>query len=153
MPARTVAAKTMEVGKKNGGKHWTKKETSAREESAQAFERKDSASIAPPIWLSRSAREIWDKKITEIAGLSGGKDLLDALDSEILALFCEGVANYKKLSNKTRLAKDDHRILQTYMRRILEYSERLGFTPDARTRLIKKRADEPPKDEFGEKFD
>jgi len=79
--------------------------------------------------------------------------MLDALDSEILALFCEGIANYKKLSNKSRLAKDDHRLLQTYMRRILEYSERLGFTPDARTRLIKKRADEAPKDEFGEKFD
>lgn len=153
MPAKTVSVRTMGVGKKNGGKHWTKKETSAREESARAFERKDSARIIPPIWLSDAAREIWDKKIKEIAGLSGGKDMLDTLDSEILALFCEGVANYKKISNKKYLSKDDHRILQTYMRRILEYSERLGFTPDARTRLIKKRADEPPKDEFGEKFD
>lgn len=153
MPARTVAVKTMGVGKKNRGKHWTAKEVQAREESARAFERKDSASIAPPIWLSKAAREIWDKKITEIAGLSGGKDMLDALDSEILALFCEGVSKYKKIADKARLTKDDHRILQTYMRRILEYSERLGFTPDARTRLIKKRADEPPTDEFGEKFD
>jgi len=143
----------MGVGKKNGGKHWTKKEKEAREDAAKAFEREDSASIAPPIWLSASAREIWDKKIKEIAGLSGGKDMLDALDSEVLALFCEGVAKYKKISSKKRFTVDDHRILQTYMRRILEYSERLGFTPDARTRLIKKRADEPPKDEFGEKFD
>jgi len=153
MPARTVSAKTMGVGKKNGGKHWTAKEKSAREDAAKAFEREDSASIAPPIWVSESAREIWDKKIKEIAGLSGGKDMLDTLDSEILALFCEGVANYKKISNKKYLSKDDHRILQTYMRRILEYSERLGFTPDARSRLIKRGADIPPKDEFGEKFD
>jgi len=153
MPAKSVAAKTMGVGKKNGGKHWTQKEKSAREEAAKAFEREDKSSIQPPIWLSKPAREIWDKKIAEIAGLHGGKDMLDALDSEILALFCEGVSKYKKISSKDRFTVDDHRILQTYMRRILEYSERLGFTPDARTRLIKKRADEPPKDEFGEKFD
>lgn len=153
MPARTVAAKTMGVGKQNGGKHWTEKEKQAREDAAKAFERADNTGIEPPIWISRDAHEIWNKKIKEIAGLHGGKDMLDTLDSEILCLFCEGVAKYKKLSNKARLTKDDHRILQTYMRRILEYSERLGFTPDARTRLIKKRADEPPKDEFGEKFD
>lgn len=153
MPARTVAAKTMGVGKKNGGKHWTQEEKAAREAAARAFERKDTEDIAPPIWISKDAHEIWNKKVAEIAGLNGGKDMLDALDSEILALFCEGVAKYKKLSSKKRLTSDDHRILQTYMRRILEYSERLGFTPDARTRLIKKRADETPKDEFGEKFD
>src|SRR5690242_2636932 len=122
MPTRTIAANTMGVGKKNGGKHWTKQETLAREAAAKAFEREDHAGIEAPIWLSRDAQEIWKKKIKEIAGLNGGKDMLDALDSEILALFCEGVAKYKKLSNKSRLAKDDHRILQTYMRRILEYS-------------------------------
>jgi len=153
MPARTVAVKTMGVGKKNGGKHWTSKQKSAREDAAKAFEREDSAGIAPPIWISTDALAIWTKKVAEIAGLHGGKDMLDALDSEILGLFCEGVSKYQKLSNKKYLTKVDHRILQTYMRRILEYAERLGFTPDARTRLIKKRADEPPKDEFGEKFD
>ena len=153
MPARTVAAKTMDVGKKNGGKHWTKKDVAAREEAARAFERKDSASIEPPIWLGKDALEIWNKKIAEIAGLNGGKDLLDALDSENLGVFCDAVSKYKKISAKKRLRVNDHRILQTYMRRILEYSERLGFQPAARSRLIKKRADGPPRDEFGEKFD
>jgi len=153
MPARTIAAKTMGVGKKNGGKHWTSKQKSAREDAAKAFEREDSAGIEPPIWISKDAREIWTKKVAEIAGLSGGKDMLDALDSEVLALFCDGISRYKKIADKARLTKDDHRILQTYMRRIMEYSDRLGFTPDSRTRLIKKRADGPGKDEFGEKFD
>jgi len=153
MPKKVVSPKTMQVGKKGGGKHWTKKDISAREESAKAFERQDNASITPPIWLTKDALPIWNKKISEIAGLSGGKDMLDALDSEILALFCEAVAKYKKVANKSRLTTDDHRILQTYMRRILEYSERLGFAPYARTRLIKKHADEPLKDKFGEKFD
>jgi len=153
MPPRTIAARNMGVGKKNGGKHWTRKETSAREDAAKAFERKDSARIAPPTWLSQEALQIWNKKIAEIAGLSGGKDLLDALDSEILTLFCDAVVRYKKVSTKKRLTIDDHKLLQTYMLRILGYSERLGFTPDARARLIKRRADESPEDEFGEKFD
>jgi len=153
MPPNTVSAKTMGVGKKNRGKHWTKRQVAAREEAAKAFEREDSANIEPPIWLGKDALEIWNKKIAEIAGLNGGKDLLDALDSENLGVFCDAVSKYKKISAKKRLTTDDHRILQTYMRRILEYSERLGFQPAARSRLIKKRADGPPKDEFGEKFD
>ena len=153
MPARVVAAKTMLVGKKGGGKHWTKSQVSEREETALEFERKDEAKIKSPIWLSKDALVIWNKKIGEIAGLSGGSELLDALDSEMLALYCDGIVRYKKLSQKKRLTVDDHRIMQTYMRRILDYSERLGFTPDARARLVKKRADGPGKDEFGEKFD
>ena len=153
MPPKAVAAKTMQVGKKGGGKHWTKGQTAAREAAAKAFEREDAAQISPPIWLGKDALEIWNKKISEIAGLSGGKDLLDALDSENLGVFCDAVVKYKKISAKNRLTTDDHRILQTYMRRILEYSERLGFQPAARTRLIKKRADGPPRDDFGEKFD
>jgi phage terminase small subunit len=153
MPKLPVAAKTMQVGKKGGQKHWTKAQIAARKEAEKSFERHDDAKLQPPIWMSKDAIGIWNKKISEIAGLAGGKDMLDALDSECLALFCDGVSRYKKIANKSRLTKDDHRILQTYMRRILEYSERLGFTPDARTRLIKKHADEPPKDGFGEKFD
>jgi P27 family predicted phage terminase small subunit len=153
MRARVVAAKTMQVGKKGGGKHWTKEDIAARAEAARDFERKDGAKIQSPIWLSKDALVIWKKKIGEIAGLSGGSELLDALDSEMLALYCDGIVRYKKLSQKKRLTVDDHRIMQTYMRRILDYSERLGFTPDARARLVKKRADGPGKDEFGEKFD
>jgi len=153
MPARVVAAKNMHVGKKNGGKHWTKKDIAERAEAASDFERKDGAKIKSPIWLSKDALAIWNKKIGEIAGLSGGSELLDALDSEIIALYCDGIVRYKNLAKKKRLKIDDHKLMQTYMLRILGYSERLGFTPDARARLVKKRADGPGKDEFGEKFD
>jgi phage terminase small subunit len=153
MPAKSVSAKTMKVGKKGGGKHWTKGQVGARKASAQDFERKDDAKIQHPIWLSKEAQEIWKKKLAEIEGLKGGKDLLDALDSEILALFCDAVVRYKKVSSKKRLTIDDHKLLQTYQLRILKFSEGLGFTPGARVRLIKKRADEAPKDDFGEEFD
>lgn len=153
MPTKAVAAKTMEIGKKNGGKHWTAREKAAREEAAREFERKDGAAIKPPIWLGKEALALWNKKIAEIAGLNAGSELLDALDSEILALYCDAVILYKKFSGKKRLSVDDHKIMQTYMLRILGYSERLGFTPGARARLVKKRAEGKEPDDFGKKFD
>jgi phage terminase small subunit len=153
MPTQTVSAATMKVGKKGGGKHWTQKEKAAREAAANEFTRKDDSKILPPIWLSKPALELWNKKIAEIAGLNAGEELLDALDSEILALFCDAVVMYKKISTKKCLKVDDHKLMQTYMLRILGYSERLGFTPGARARLVKKRADGNKPDEFGDEFD
>jgi phage terminase small subunit len=153
MATRVVAAKTMQVGKKGGGKHWTTKEKEARDAASKDFERNDDAKIKPPIWLRKDALQLWNKKIAEISGLAGGKELLDALDSEILALFCDAVILYKRVSQKKRMSIDDHKLSQTYMLRILGYSERLGFTPGARARLVKKRAEGKDKDEFGEMFD
>jgi phage terminase small subunit len=153
MPTQAISAATMQVGKKGGGKHWTKKEKKERETSANDFVREDEMKISPPIWLSDKALKIWDKKIKEIAGLNAGDELLDALDGEVLALFCDAVVMYQRISSKTRLKVDDHKLMQTYMLRILGYSERLGFTPGARARLIKKRAEGKGKDEFGEMFD
>lgn len=153
MPTQVVSAKTMGVGKKGGGKHWTKKQKESREKAEKDFERKDDAKLVPPIWLSKDARVVWDKKITEVKGLNAGHELLDALDSEVLALFCDAVVKYRKISNKSRLKVDDHKLLQTYMLRIQGFSERLGFTPGARARLVKKRAEGGKKDEFGEMFD
>jgi phage terminase small subunit len=153
MPTKTVAAKTMRVGKKGGGKHWTTKQKEARDRAAKDIERKDDAKIKPPIWLRKDALQLWRKKIKEIAGLNAGSELLDALDSEMLALYCDAVILYKRVSQKKRLSIDDHKLTQTYLLRILSYSERLGFTPGARARLVKKRAEAKDKDEFGEMFD
>lgn len=153
MPTQTVSVATMKVGKKGGGKHWTQKELDARHQAAEEFARKDGSVIQPPVWMGKDALQIWNKKIAEIKGLNAGNDLLDALDAEILALFCEAVVLYIKISRKKRLKVDDHKLMQTYQLRILGYSERLGFTPGARARLVKKRADGAEKDPFGENFD
>jgi phage terminase small subunit len=143
----------MGVGKKRGGKHWTTAQKESRQAAANAFERRDGTKLAPPEWLSKEAIQIWDKKIAEIAGLNAGSELLDALDCEVLAVFCDAVVKYKKLSTKSRITVESHKLMQTYMLRILGYSERLGFTPGARARLIKRRADGPDRDMFGEMFD
>ncbi len=153
MPTKTVAAETMRVGKKGGGKHWTKKEVDARSEAALDYARKDGTKITPPVWLDGDALELWNKKLAEIAGLNAGSELLDALDGEVLALFCDAVILYKRLSTKQKLKVEDHKLMQTYMLRIQGFSERLGFTPGARARLVKKRAEGGKRDTFGETFD
>ncbi|HAE59750.1 MAG TPA: hypothetical protein DCG54_09680 [Anaerolineae bacterium] len=153
MPTKHVSADTMNVGKKGGGKHWTKAEVESREEAAELFDRVDAAKITAPDWLSKEGKVIWDKKVGEIAGLAGQSELLDALDSEMLAMFCETVANYIKLNQKKRKSLDDHKLAQAYQRIMVQCSERLGFTPGSRARLIKKRADGKVEDRFGKDFD
>lgn len=153
MPTQVVSHETMGIGKKKGGKHWTAQEKEARAAAAKDFERKDGAKLQPPEWLNKAAIEIWDKKISEIAGLNGGADLLDALDSEMLATYCDAVMNYARLSQKKRKTVEVYKLMQAYHRILIQASERLGFSPGARARLIKKRADGPEEDKFGDKFD
>lgn len=144
----------MEVGKKGGGKHWTKEQISRRQEAASAFQRADDATLTPPEWLASAAVEIWQKKIDEIAGLNAGTELLDALDSEVLATYCDAVYNYSKLSKVPNKSPDTYKFMQAYNRIILAQADKLGFTPASRNRLIKVRADESKTvDEFGDKFD
>jgi phage terminase small subunit len=153
MPTKHVVADVMEVGKKGKGKHWTRAEVEAREDAADLFKRVDAEKISSPEWLSEAGKAIWDKKVREIAGLAGESELLDALDSEMLAMFCETVANYITINKKKRKSIDDHKLAQAYQRIMVQCSERLGFTPGSRARLIKKRADGGKVDQFGKEFD
>lgn len=109
--------------------------------------------MQPPEWLGKPAVEIWEKKIAEIAGLRAGTELLDALDSEMLATYCDAIVNYVRLSKLKRKSIDHHKLMQAYHRILIQASERLGFSPGARARLIKKRADGGEPDTFGDKFD
>jgi len=138
----------MEVGKKGRGKHWTAAEVRARQQAAEALKRAESVSLKPPAWLGTEARAIWAKKLKETEGV----DLLDVLDEESLAVYCDSVVKYRLISGQKRLDIDDHKIMQAYSRIIAQYAEKLGFNPSARARLIKKRAEEK-KDPFGEDFD
>lgn len=148
MPTRAVSVETMEVGKKGRGKHWTKAQVEARQRAAEGLKREEPVKLKPPAWLGLEARAIWNKKLKE----AGGVELLDVLDEESLAVFCDSVVKYRKISQKKRMNIDDHKTMQAYSRIIAQYAEKLGFNPSARARLIKKRAEEK-KDPFGEDFD
>jgi len=149
MATKVVSVATMEVGKKGQGKHWTHDEINARKDAAESLKREEAIKLKLPAWLGPDAKKIWDKKLKE----AGGVDLLDVLDEESLAVYCDSVVKYQKLSKQRVLTIESHKVMQAYSRIIAQYAEKLGFNPSARARLIKKRAEKKPKDKFGEDFD
>lgn len=135
----------MEAG---DGKHWTKAEIAARKKAAEGLRRGKPKSINAPAWLSKEARQVW----TRVLASTKGVDLLDNMDTEILALYCATMAKSTALMRKDALSEEDTKALQAYSRIALQYADKLGLTPAARSRLVKKKADKI-KDEFGSKFD
>jgi len=149
MPTKAVSADVMEIGKKGKGKHWTAAEVEARKEAAESMKRDEPVMLVPPEWLGKDAIKIWEKVLLDVAGV----DLLDNLDGDTLAIYCDAVVKYRKLAGRSRLTIDMTKSLQAWARIIAQYADKLGFTPAARARLIKKRAEEKSKDNFGEEFD
>lgn len=157
MPTKHVSADVMDVGRKGGGKHWTKKEIEARQAADEMVTRKTRVNMRAPIWLGDEAKEVWKKVRKKAAGM----DLLDNLDAEVLAMYCDAVVQYqdaqKNFRDKPPLEAIDRnqaiRNIQSWSRLVLTYAEKLGFTPTGRARLVKKRADELVNDKFGDEFD
>ena len=151
MPTQTVAAETMAIGKKNGGKHWTEAEVRARQEAADKIKREKPSPLNPPDWLSKDAIKLWKEKISQVAGLKAATELLDVLDTELLAMYCDAVVQYRDTAQKKQKTPDDVKEMQAWSRIIRDCAEKLGFTPSARARLVKKIA-EKKKNKF-DKFD
>lgn len=151
MAKNTVAAETMEVGKKGGGKHWTQTEIEARQNAADGMKRTQKIDLKPPVWLSKEARAVWKEKLEQVNGLNAANDLLDVLDTEMLAVYCDAYVQYLNAAQRKRKTPDDIKELQAWSRIINTYAEKLGFNPSARARLVKKKSVEK-KDGFS-KFD
>ncbi len=142
----------MQIGKKNGGKHWTEAEVAARQEAAEKLKREKAAALKPPGWLSKPALAVWHEKIKQVAGLKSANELLDVLDTELLAVYCDAYVRYQDTARITKKSPDDIKELQAWSRILNAYAEKLGFTPSARARLVKKIADKK-EDQFGSRFD
>lgn len=141
----------MGVGKKGGGKHWTKKEVEARTKAAQKTIRKKRTNLRMPGWLGEDAQAIWKKTIRDMKGL----DILDRVDEDLLATYCDAVARYREATQRvadegftTHSAQGGLtvspyvRAAQSYARIMMQYADKLGLSPNSRARLAKKIADE-----------
>ena len=147
MPTPHVSGDQM----KKGGKNWTKAELESRER-AEAGMRRGKVRLRRPAWLTDEAIKVWNR--TRRLAVEIG--IIDNLDAEMLAVYCDVVVKYGKLSDKISQAEgidsDSVKLLQSYARLIAQYADKLGFTPAARARLAKKKADEIV-DGFGDEFD
>jgi P27 family predicted phage terminase small subunit len=148
---QVVGFNKMQVGKKGGGAHWTKDEVERRKAAAQKLKRKEPVKLKMPVWLDEEARLVWRKTLKEMMGF----EILDNVDAETLAVYCDAVARYKELTlkiretgymttngNGTENISPYVKAAQSYARIILQYADKLGLSPHSRARLAKKIADE-----------
>jgi P27 family predicted phage terminase small subunit len=156
VPTKHVAAKNMDVGKIGSGKHWTVAEVQARQQAEESLTRKTKVRLKAPEWLSKEALQVWKRILKQTKGLQ----LLDNLDENMLAIYCDTMVKYQQLSGPRLdengkpevLSAEGIKALQAYARLLAGYADKLGLTPAGRARLAKREADKKL-DEFGEEFD
>lgn len=140
----------MGVGRAKGGKHWTAAEVAAREKAAAKVTRAKRIGMRMPDWLNEEAQKVWKKTIRDMQGF----DILDKIDEDILAIYCDTVARYKECTEKieeqgymtvnqlgTETINAYVRAQQGYRTSLMQYATKLGITAEARARLAKKIAD------------
>ena len=141
----------MQIGRKGGGKHWTKNEVEAREQAAAKVKRKKKVNLKMPKWLNEEAQAVWKKTIQDMKAF----EVLDKVDEDVLAAYCDAVARHKELSEMIRqkgytiynasgsLAEAPWVKTQlSYARLIVQYSDKLGLNANSRARLARKIAQE-----------
>ena len=158
---KVVNIDKMGVGKKKGGKNWTKQEVAARAKAAERVTREKQIGLRMPDWLNDEAQKVWKKTVRDLRGF----DILDKIDEDILSIYCDTVARYRECTahieehgymtvnvQGTETINAYVRAQQGYRQSILQYSEKLGITAEARARLAKKIAKEEV-DRVAELFD
>lgn len=152
MPTKPISASVMTPGGAAGGKHWTKAEVEERRAAAESMKRKSKVALVTPKWLSMEARAVWRQVRYRLKGI----DLLDNLDTEMLAVYCDAYVHYRSASKMLakQLSPDPDKVkeLQAWARIMAMYADKLGLTPGGRARLAKRKA-EKRADKFGDRFD
>lgn len=160
MPAPVKAIENM-------SKHLTDAEQQARQAAEDALlPKRDNVTLKPPAYINKDkdARRYWALTIKRLDGV----ELLDDLDTEMLAVYCSQLSrrdqlnsDYQeilvahKLNAKDRLEASESILgkLAALERNILAYAEKLGLTPSGRQRLVRQRAavmSEAPDPLFGD---
>ncbi len=132
MPTNPVSASKLSVRGKAGGKHWTRAEVEARQAAADGLKRKHRVSLRVPAWLGSEAREVWARIRRQVKGL----ELLDNLDGDMLAVYCDAVVKHREASKDLSSLSSDEAIksVQAWARIVAAYADKLGFTPAARVK-------------------
>lgn len=160
MSRNVLTSDKLAVGAKSGGKHWTAAEVESRQAAQEMAQRKSRVRLKPPSWLSADALAVWKEIVRKLKGI----ELLDNLDTELLAVYCDAIVHYRECA--ARMSMPVHRedgepptpiddlikAMQAWSRIIVSYAEKLGLTPGGRARLAKRKAEkimDPFADSFG----
>ena len=153
--------------------HMTRKEIEARQKAEKEYmpDRGIKARLPGTLNKDPAAKKYWASILERLDGLA----ILDDLDREILGIYCGALSRRDDLQKLCRelmtqagkekdpgtrlelVEKLDGLLskLQNHEKTLLSYADKLGMTPEARTRLARKRATQeaekdPDSDLFGD---
>ena len=126
----------------NMRKHLTNREKSARKEAEKGLIKTSAVRLRAPKWLSQDARKIWNRVKMQARRL----ELLDNLDTNALARYCDMQSRFEALAKRSLLTDDQVKEMQAWGRMLVSQEEKLGLSPNARARLAKKKAEAEPVD-------
>lgn len=139
-------------------KHLTRAERGLRKAAEGELTRKKRVQLRIPKWLGAEARLVWLDTRKKLKGVV----LLDNLDANLLAVYCNTVVHYQKACERmnrldenglSATTEEDEKAVQAWVLRILTLSEKLGLSPTGRARLAKNKAAKEPMDEVEQLLD
>ena len=147
----------------NMSKHLTKAEISERE-AAEAMLPSRAPKRPKLIIQDKAAKKHWNRILQDMEGL----DIIDVLDTDMLAIYCAKLSRRDDLQTKylqvreLYAAEPDNANLkilislsdemQSIERDLLAYASKLGLTPESRARLAKRMAEQEEYDPDGDLF-
>ena len=130
----------------NMKKHLTKAERAARTTAEAGLEHGKRTYMRAPGWLSEPAVKIFRDTVRRLKGF----DLLEAIDTDLLANYADAMARYQAgVQSLSPLSQPkDITTVQAWSRIALTLADKLGFSQTARARLARRRAEEEPLDDM-----
>ena len=130
----------------NMKKHLTKAERTARQAAEAGLEPGKRTYMRAPAWLSDPARKIFRDTVKRLKGF----DLLEAIDTDLLANYADAMARYQEgVQSLSPLSQPkDITAVQDWSRIALTLADKLGFSQTARARLARRRAQDEPLDDM-----
>ena len=132
-----VSYKGREVGSIGGGKHWSTAELQAKHKADELVSN-NRTDLKAPDWLDRRGITTFNKLVKQYEHF----DILDVIDSEILAVYCDIHCKYVKLKKDIDLdtfhgveLRQKITTLQTYSKILLQYASKLGLSPESRKKI------------------
>lgn len=148
----------------NMTKHLTQAELEARAAAEAAVLPTRKVKRPARIAKDAAAKRYWDQILKDMEGVG----ILDTLDSNVLAIYCEKCARRDELQDYYRLIRsrwlaDPETATLKLMARldadlkgcedaILTYASKLGLTPESRSRLAKRQAEQEEYDPDADLF-
>ena len=106
----------------NTTKHWTNREREARLRAEIGMQRGARVQIRAPKWLSKEARKVFEQTKKKIKSL----ELLDNLDADLLAVYCDAQVHYQEMAMRIHAAAVNQPVDDEMVKQAQSWAKRLS---------------------------